>query len=69
LQDRVRHRWTVGGDPARDTPYYTVAGGRESGFRLWTAIPLQNAQRGATIQVDVETEGGQLIGRARTRVE
>jgi hypothetical protein len=69
LKDRVRHRWTVGGREARVTPYYTVAGGREPGFRLWTAIPVQHAPPGATIQVDVETEGGQLIGRARTTVE
>jgi hypothetical protein len=69
LKDRVRHRWVVGGTEVRVTPFYTVAGGRESGFRLWTAIPVQNARSGTPIQVDVETEGGQLIGRARTKVE
>jgi hypothetical protein len=69
LKDRVRHRWTIGATEVRTTPYYVVAGGRGSGFRLWTAVPLQNAPPGATIQVDVETEGGQLIGRARTQVE
>jgi hypothetical protein len=69
LKDRVRHRWTIGATEVRTTPYYVVAGGRGSGFRLWTAVPLQNAPHGATIQVDVETEGGQLIGRARTQVE
>ena len=69
LKDRVRHRWVVDGTEVRVTPYYVVAGGREPGFRLWTALPVRDAKRGATIQVDVETEGGQLIGRARTTVE
>jgi hypothetical protein len=69
LKDRVRHRWTVDATEVRVSPYYAVAGGRGPGFRLWTALPVHQAPPHATIQVDVETEGGQLIGRARVKVE
>jgi hypothetical protein len=41
-----------------------VNGGRKEGFRLWTALPIERALAGARISVDVETDAGQLIGRA-----
>jgi hypothetical protein len=68
LRDRVRHRWSVGGRTVRETPYSTVAGGRAAGFRLWSHARLDALSPGRDVQVDVETEGGQLIGRARIAV-
>jgi len=69
LSDRVRHRWTAGGSQLRTTPYYVVSGGREQGFRLWTAVAIPSLPRRTVVQLDVETEGGQLIGRVRLPVE
>jgi hypothetical protein len=38
------------------------------GFRLWTSCAL-TAVEGGWLRVDIETEGGQLIGRAEVPVE
>lgn len=67
LHDRVRHVWYVDGAHAWTSDWYNVEGGREEGYRVWTgrrALPLQPQ---SYVYVDVETEGGQLIGRARLR--
>jgi hypothetical protein len=69
LKDRVRHRWLVAGREVRVSPFYVVSGGRDQGFRLWTAAKLPALRPGAVVQVDVETEGGQLVGRVRLPVE
>lgn len=65
LRDRVRHVWSIDGERAFVSPPYQVTGGREEGYRLWTSLALTPATRPAVVQVDVETEGGQLIGRTR----
>jgi hypothetical protein len=41
-----------------------MTGGREEGFRLWTACVFDGFSPGAELRLDLETEGGQLIGRA-----
>ncbi len=68
LEDRLRHRWLVDGVTEHATPYYTVAGGREQGFRLWSYYTFKQPRPGARIVVDVETESGQLVGRTSVRV-
>jgi hypothetical protein len=68
LKDRVRHRWSVNDVPIGTTASYEVTGGRAQGYRLWTAVPLTGVPTGATVRVDVETEAGQLIGRAQLPV-
>ena len=68
LRDRVRHRWSVDGRPVFTSSAYTVTGGRARGFRLWTAVALKDLQAGQVVRLDVETEAGQLIGRARLPV-
>jgi hypothetical protein len=67
LHDRVRHRWYQDGSLIYTSPYYQIAGGRTAGYRLWTSdhVSLEPDSR---IRVDVETESGQLIGRAKIRV-
>jgi hypothetical protein len=61
LQDNVRHRWFRDGEQFYQSPDYPVAGGREGGYRVWTyATPGPDVRR---LRVDVETAGGQLIGR------
>jgi hypothetical protein len=64
LTESVRHRWQVDGVTVRTTNAHQVNGGRKEGFRLWTALPLDGAPAGARVSVDVETDAGQLIGRA-----
>lgn len=64
LRERVRHRWYKAGKFYWASPYYPVTGGREQGFRLWTGYDFASIEAGTEVRVDVETEGGQLIGRA-----
>jgi hypothetical protein len=63
LSERVQHRWYKNGNLFWASPYYEVTGGREQGFRLWTRVTMDSIEPGTTIRIDVETEGGQLIGR------
>lgn len=63
LDDGVRHRWFRDGEMFYQSSDFPVRGGREEGYRLWTyASPGPGVTR---LHVDVETAGGQLIGRAR----
>jgi hypothetical protein len=69
LHDRVRHVWYVDGEQVWASRWYDVDGGRTEGYRLWTGrgtLPLTPRSR---VHVDVETEGGQLIGRARLEAQ
>ena len=65
LRDRVRHVWSVDGERVLVSAPYEVTGGRESGYRLWTSVTLKAEARPRVVQVDVETEAGQLIGRTQ----
>jgi hypothetical protein len=67
LREQVQHRWFYNGRLIWVSPFYDVTGGREQGFRLWTAFSFDNIAPGAELSLDVETEGGQLIGRAKLR--
>jgi len=69
LEDRVAHRWYENGRLVYSSPVYTLVGGRESGYRLWTWRTVNRPGPATTIRVDVETEAGQLIGRAEIRTE
>jgi len=64
LEERVQHRWYQNGKLIWASPFYKVTGGREEGFRLWTACNFEHITSSTKIRLDVETEGGQLIGRA-----
>ena len=67
LKDRVRHRWFVNDHLIWQSAFYTIVGGREAGFRYWTRCYFERVPPGAELRLDVETEGGQLIGRSRIR--
>ncbi|MFP5378942.1 MAG: DUF2914 domain-containing protein [Vicinamibacteria bacterium] len=61
LEEGVRHRWFRDDVLFYASQDYPVRGGRETGYRLWTyATPGEGVGR---VRVDVETAGGQLIGR------
>ena len=64
LHDRVRHVWYHGSHRLARSRWYEVDGGRRDGYRLWTPLSLSRDVAGRALHVDVETEGGQLIGRA-----
>ena len=64
LHDRVRHVWYHGPRPIARTRYYDVDFGRADGYRLWSPVTITADLAGKPLHVDVETEGGQLIGRA-----
>jgi hypothetical protein len=64
LRERVRHRWYKNGLLVWASPLIEVIGGREQGFRLRTTYIFENIEAAAQLRLDVETEGGQLIGRA-----
>jgi hypothetical protein len=65
LRENVRHCWYIGGRLVYASPYYSLVGGREDGYRVWTQISWKDALSRDKLVVDVETGGGQLIGRAR----
>ncbi len=63
LKEGVQHRWYQNGKLLWASPFYDVTGGREEGFRLWTVANFGPASPRTELRLDVETEGGQLIGR------
>lgn len=67
LKERVRHRWYENDKLVCESPLYSVVGGREEGFRLWTRCTFTGIPPGALLRLDLETKGGQLIGRAWLR--
>ena len=67
LKESVQHRWHKNGKLVWAAPFIQVTGGREQGFRLRTQYLFDVIEPGAVVRVDVVTEGGQLIGRARIK--
>jgi hypothetical protein len=63
LKDNIRHRWYLDGRLVYASPFHPIQGGRKTGFRLWTSVRLQGISPLSRLRLDVETEGGQLIGR------
>jgi Family of unknown function (DUF5924)/Protein of unknown function (DUF2914) len=63
LKDRVRQCWYRNDRLVYASPYYDIVGGRQEGYRLWTTATLPQGSTGP-LRIDVQTEGGQLIGRA-----
>jgi hypothetical protein len=64
LQERVRHCWYLDGQLLFASPYYPVTGGREEGYRIWTRVTVTSDRGSSRLDLEVETRGGQLIGRA-----
>jgi hypothetical protein len=65
LEEGVRHRWYVDGKLLWVSRNYSFTGGSPDGYRIWTQINWSKDQQGNVLTVDVETENGQLIGRAQ----
>ena len=67
LRERLRHRWYENGNPVCTSSFYNVVGGREEGFRLWTGCAFSSIPPNGELRLDIETEGGQLVGRAKLK--
>ena len=67
LRDRVELRWYRDSALAWVSSVYTVSGGRQEGFRLWSSLDLAQARGARAVRLDVVTAGGQLVGRAELR--
>lgn len=65
LREKLRHRWYQDGKLICASPLYNIVGGREEGFRLWTSCTFNAIRQDTELRLDLETEGGQLIGRAK----
>jgi len=65
LHEEIRHCWYLDGKLLFASGYHALTGGREQGYRFWTQITWKDAFKGKELLVDVETRGGQLIGRTR----
>jgi len=66
-RETVRHLWYLDGKNVYTSRSFPITGFGRSGFRFWTYFTLKNASPGSVLRVDLETEAGQLIGRARLR--
>ncbi len=64
LEEGVRHRWYMGGRLLWVSKSYSFEGSQQ-GYRVWTQINWSPDIQGRVLTVDVETDSGQLIGRAR----
>jgi len=67
LQESVRHVWYLDDRAIFASDLHPVTGGRKEGYRLWTQITWRPGFAGRVLKVDVETQGGQLIGRAQLK--
>lgn len=67
LREKLQHRWYENGKLVCASPFYEMVGGREEGFRLWTSCAFSNIRPHTKVRLDLETEGGQLVGRAELK--
>jgi hypothetical protein len=67
LEEKVRHLWYLDDKVIFASKYYSVTGGRKEGYLLWTQITWKPGSGGRVLTVDVETQSGQLIGRAQLK--
>lgn len=67
LTEKLRHRWYENDKTVCASSLYNMVGGRAEGFRLWTSCTFAHVAPETNLRLDLETEGGQLIGRAELR--
>jgi len=68
LSEQVFHRWLFRGQEMLRLPLQ-IAGGREQGYRAWSCKHSFPADAAGRWTVQVVTDGGQLIGVVRFRVQ
>ncbi|MCU0287294.1 MAG: DUF2914 domain-containing protein [Acidobacteria bacterium] len=67
LEEKVRHSWYLNGRETYSSRFYQINGHKGKGFRLWTYYNMKQIPPGSVLTIQVETEGGQLIGRAQLK--
>lgn len=63
----VSHHWYLNGRKIYTSPSFQIMGHGGRGFRFWTFFTLKQIAAGSVLRVDLKTEAGQLIGRARLK--
>jgi hypothetical protein len=66
-REMVRHHWYLNGKKIYTSRSFRIIGQGGKGFRFWTYFTLKQVAGRAVLRVDLQTEAGQLIGRARLR--
>lgn len=66
-REMVRHHWYLNGEKVYVSRSFRITGQGRKGFKFWTYFTLKQVAVGAVLRVDLQTEAGQLIGRARLR--
>ncbi len=66
-KETVRHHWYLNGEKIYTSPSFQINGLGGKGFRFWTYFTLKQVEGGSVLRVDLQTEAGQLIGRARLK--
>ncbi len=69
LKERVRHLWYLNGEKLFTSRLFHVIGRAGNGFRVWTAYSLPPLKQDSLLMVEVQTEGGQLVGRRVLKAE
>jgi hypothetical protein len=66
-KETVRHHWYLDGEKIYTSSSFQITGQGGKGYKFWTYFTLKQVERGSVLRVDLQTEAGQLIGRARLR--
>jgi hypothetical protein len=66
-KETVRHHWYLNGKKIYISSSFQIIGQGGKGFGFWTYFTLKRVPVGSVLRVDLQTEAGQLIGRARMR--
>lgn len=63
VEEKVGHIWYLNGKKIYASQFYHINGHKDKGFRLWTFWTLRRIPPDSVLTIQVETEGGQIIGR------
>jgi hypothetical protein len=66
-REMVKHHWYLNGRKIYTSRSFLIKGQGGKGFRFWTYFTLKKVPAGSVLKVDLRTEAGQLIGRARLK--
>lgn len=66
-REMIRHHWYLNGKKVYTSRSFRIIGQGIKGFKFWTYFTLKQVVVGSVLRVDLKTESGQLIGRARLR--
>jgi hypothetical protein len=66
-KETVRHHWYLNGEKIYSSRSFRIIGQGGKGFKFRTYFTLKQVPVGSVLKVDLQTEAGQLIGRARLR--